>query len=42
MRARAILAGFLISPLALASCTGTPAKPAFRPRFEPTPCPKSR
>lgn len=39
MHTRSVLAGLVISQVAIAACTGTPATPAFHPTFEVTTCP---
>ena len=40
MRTRVLCAGLLITQVALAACTGTPATRTFRPTFKKTPCPE--
>jgi pimeloyl-ACP methyl ester carboxylesterase len=40
VRTRILVAGLLISQVALAACSGTPATPPFHPTYKGTPCPE--
>ncbi|HXJ65770.1 MAG TPA: hypothetical protein VNN79_18590, partial [Actinomycetota bacterium] len=40
MRSRVLVAGLLISQVALAACAGTPATPTFHPTYKGAPCPE--